>query len=46
MPLIRMWSPVFTIEMGISRSDMLDLSIPEMVDHLDYFKEMRQAQNG
>jgi hypothetical protein len=46
MPLIRMWAPVFTITMGISRSDMLDLSIPEMVDHLDYLAEVRRLQNG
>jgi hypothetical protein len=44
--LVREWTPMFRILMGVSRSDLLDMSVPEMVDHVDYYRETREAQNG
>lgn len=29
--------------MGVSRTEMLDLSIPEMVDLIDYYQEARRG---
>lgn len=32
---------MFTVLMGLSRQDLLDLSIPEMVDTIDYYQDTR-----
>ncbi len=31
------WGPLFAISMGIPRGQMLDMSVPEMVDHVEYW---------
>jgi hypothetical protein len=38
---------MFAVSLGIPRGQMEDLSIPEMVDHVDYWAEMnRGGQDG
>jgi hypothetical protein len=39
------WGPMFGVDLGMSRQDMLDLSVPEMVDMIDYANEVR-SKNG
>lgn len=31
------WAPMFAISLGIPRGQMMDMSVPEMVDHVDYW---------
>lgn len=38
--MVREWHPVFRIQIGMSRTEMLDMSIPELVDMLDAYREM------
>jgi hypothetical protein len=40
------WAPMFAIVLGIDRDHLLDMSVPEMVDHVDYWSEMRSAADG
>jgi hypothetical protein len=38
---------MFAIQLGIARGPMEDMSVPEMVDHVDYWLELnRGSQNG
>jgi hypothetical protein len=32
------------VHLGMTKDEMLDLSIPEMVDVIDYFQEMRRGR--
>jgi len=43
MALVRAWGPYFRIRIGMSRNEMLDLSIPELIDLIDYEREMRSS---
>jgi hypothetical protein len=41
------WAPMFAVALRIPRDRMEDLSVPEMVDHVDYWAEMnRGGQDG
>lgn len=40
------WAPMFRLVLGIGRAEMLDMSVPEMVDHLDYWDEMTRSRDG
>jgi hypothetical protein len=33
------WAPVFALRMGIPPDRLLDLSVPQMVDHVSYMIE-------
>jgi hypothetical protein len=35
--LVDAWAPLFAISMGIPRSQMLDMSVPVMVDHVEHW---------
>lgn len=38
---------MFAIQLGIGRDQMVDMSVPEMVDHVDYWFELnREAPRG
>jgi hypothetical protein len=37
---------MFAVGLGISRAEMVDLSIPLMVDHVDWWTEMKEASHG
>lgn len=37
---------MFAVQLGILRHHLLDLSIPQMVDHIDYANETRGPGNG
>ena len=37
---------MFAVSLGIPRDRMVDLSVPEMVDHVDYWAEMKGGQDG
>lgn len=32
--------------MGLGREQLLDLSVPLMVDHVDYWNELKGGQDG
>jgi hypothetical protein len=34
---------MFRVELGVTRDEMLDMTVPEMVDLLDYYKEIRRG---
>lgn len=34
---------MFRVEMGVTRDEMLDMTVPEMVDLLDYYKEISRG---
>lgn len=40
------WAPMFAIGMGIPRAQMLDMSVPEMVDHVDWAMTTGGDGNG
>lgn len=40
------WAPVFAVSLGIPRAQMAAMSVPEMVDHLDYWHENRRSEDG
>jgi len=40
------WAPMFAIGLGIPRSQMEELSVPEMVDHVDFWTELRGSDDG
>jgi hypothetical protein len=41
------WAPVFAVSLGIPRGQMDDLSVPQMVDHLDYWHDtMKGGPDG
>lgn len=46
MTLLDAWAPSFAVSLGISREQMEGLSIPGLVDHLDYFNETHGGQHG
>lgn len=31
------WAPLFAVSLGIRRRDMLEMSVPEMVEHVEYW---------
>lgn len=37
------WAPMFAVSLGVPRDQMVDLSIPQMVDHVDWWTELRKA---
>jgi hypothetical protein len=37
---------MFAVSLGIPRGQMVDLSVPEMVDHVDYWAELRGSHDG
>lgn len=37
---------MFAIQLGIDRHALEAMSVPEMVDHVDYWAELRSSQNG
>jgi hypothetical protein len=39
------WGPMFSVLIGMSRQELLDLSVPEMVDTIDYYQDAR-PKNG
>lgn len=40
---MRVWGPMFQTYLGMSREQMLDLSVPELVDMIDYRQEASQG---
>lgn len=34
---------MFAIQLGIGRDQMVDMSVPEMVDHVDYWFELNRG---
>jgi len=36
--LVRAWAPMFRISMGIPRPELEAMSVPVMLEHLDYLK--------
>ena len=36
---------MFIVTFGVSRTEMMDMSIPEMVDIIDYWRSLRR-ENG
>jgi hypothetical protein len=34
---------MFRVELGVTRDEMLDMTVPEMVDLLDYYKEISRG---
>lgn len=40
------WAPMFAVDMGIPRGQMLDMSVPEMVDHVDHWAAMTGRDDG
>jgi len=41
------WAPMFAVSMGIPRGQMLDMSVPEMVEHIDWWAETnRRSGDG
>lgn len=40
------WGPMFAVQLGIPWYHLTELSIPQMVDHIDYANEMRGPVNG
>lgn len=41
--MVRAWYPEFRVMLGVGREEMLDLSIPEMVDLIDYYREVQRG---
>ena len=39
-------APEFAVALGIPRDQLLDMSIPLMVDHVDYYNEMKGSGRG
>jgi hypothetical protein len=37
--LVETWAPMFAVSLGIPRTQMVELSVPQMVDHVDYWAE-------
>lgn len=44
--LVTAWAPMFAVTLGISRDQMIDLSVPEMVDHLEYWAKLTEGGPG
>lgn len=41
------WAPMFVVTMGVGKEQLLDMSVPEMVDHVDYWTAMnRRPEDG
>lgn len=38
--LVRAWAPMFRIEMGVPRAELESMSVPVMLEHLDYLREV------
>lgn len=42
-----LWAPMFIVQLRISRDQMIDMSIPQLVDVADYWNEtQREGQGG
>lgn len=37
------WAPMFVVTMGVNRGQLEDMSVPEMVDHVDYWHSMNRG---
>lgn len=44
MILLDAWAPMFAISLGIPRAQMEAMSVPELVDHLDYWNETHRER--
>jgi hypothetical protein len=42
--LLDAWAPVFAVSLGIGREQMEDMSVPLLVDHLDYWHEIHEKR--
>lgn len=42
--LIRAWAPMFRISMGIPRAELEQMSVPEMLDHIEYLQEVNRGE--
>jgi len=40
------WAPMFAVLIGLGREQLLDLSVPLMVDHMDYWTEVKGGRDG
>lgn len=40
------WGPMFTLKMSITPDRLADLSVIQMVDHVDYLDAMRGPAGG
>jgi hypothetical protein len=40
------WAPQFAVLIGLGREQLLDLSVPAMVDHLDYWTDVKGGSDG
>lgn len=40
------WAPMFAVLIGIGREQLLDLSVPAMVDHVDYWTDVKGSHDG
>jgi hypothetical protein len=43
---VNTWAPIFAIQMGIPLRYLEDLSVPQMVDHLDHWHEIMRGADG
>lgn len=43
--LLDAWAPLFAVDMGIPRAQMELMSVPELVDHADWYNE-RQGRGS
>lgn len=44
--LVDAWAPLFAINMSIPRDQMLDMSVPQMVDHVEYWAAVTEGGGG
>lgn len=43
--LVRVWAPMFRISMGIARTELELMSVPVMLEHLDYLEAMHDGSS-
>lgn len=44
--LLNAWAPMFAVQLGVSRDRMEAMSVPEMVDHVDYWADLTRSNDG
>jgi hypothetical protein len=41
---VEAWAPLFAVSLGIPWGQMVDLSVPQMVDHVDHWADMKRGE--
>lgn len=44
--LVNAWMPMFAVSLRIPYGQMVELSVPQMVDHVDYWAETMRGGAG